>query len=57
MKRAAWLKGFTPDMLPGVMINTSATDYAPLSQPQMMRFKGEKWELFGDIISGEVTTN
>jgi len=32
MKRAAWLKGFTPDMLPGVMINTSATDFAPLSQ-------------------------
>lgn len=57
MKWAAWLKGFTPDMLPGVMINTSATDFAPLSQPQMMRFKGEKWELFGDIISGEVTTN
>jgi branched-chain amino acid transport system substrate-binding protein len=57
MKRAAWLKGFAPDMLPGVMINTSATDFAPLSQSQMMRFKGEKWELFGDIISGEVTTN
>jgi hypothetical protein len=32
MKRAG-LKGFTPDMLPGVMINISATDFAPLSQP------------------------
>jgi hypothetical protein len=21
---------------------------------QLMRFKGEKWELFGDIISGDV---
>jgi branched-chain amino acid transport system substrate-binding protein len=57
MKGAAWLKGFTPDMLPGVVIYTSATDFAPLSQPEMMRFRGEKWELFGDIISGEVTTN
>ena len=58
MKQAASLKDFTPDtLLPGVKINTSATDFAPLAQLQMMRFKGEKWELFGDIISGDVTTN
>jgi branched-chain amino acid transport system substrate-binding protein len=58
MKQAASLKDFTPDtLLPGVKINTSATDFAPLSQLQMMRFKGENWELFGDIISGDVVTN
>ena len=58
MKQAASLKNFTPDtLLPGVTINTSASDFAPLSQLQMMRFKGEKWELFGDIISGDVATN
>ena len=58
MKQAASLKDFTPDtLLPGVTINTSATDFAPLSQLQMMRFKGENWELFGDIISGDVATN
>jgi branched-chain amino acid transport system substrate-binding protein len=58
MKQAASLKDFTPDtLLPGVKINTSATDFAPLSQLQMMRFKGENWELFGDIISGDVATN
>jgi len=58
MKQAASLKDFTPDtLIPGVKINTSATDFAPLSQLQMMRFKGEKWELFGDIISGDITTN
>jgi branched-chain amino acid transport system substrate-binding protein len=57
MKQAASLKDFTPDtVLPGVKINTSATDFAPLAQLQMMRFKGEKWELFGDIISGDITT-
>jgi branched-chain amino acid transport system substrate-binding protein len=56
MKQAASLKDFTPDtMLPGVKINTSATDFAPISQLQMMRFKGEKWDLFGDIISGELS--
>ncbi|WP_420131909.1 ABC transporter substrate-binding protein [Rhodopseudomonas sp.] len=57
MKQAASLKDFEPDtLLPGIKINTSATDFAPISQLQMMRFKGDKWELFGDIISGDVKT-
>jgi branched-chain amino acid transport system substrate-binding protein len=56
MKQAASLKDFAPDtLLPGIKINTSATDFAPISQLQMQRFKDEKWELFGDIISGDVT--
>jgi branched-chain amino acid transport system substrate-binding protein len=56
MKQAASLKDFAPDtLLPGVKINTSATDFAPIEQLQMQRFKGEKWELFGDIISGELS--
>src|SRR5450756_1037562 len=55
MKQAASLKDFAPDtLLPGVKINTSATDFAPIEQLQMQRFKGEKWELFGDTISGEL---
>ncbi len=56
MKQAASLKDFEPDtLLPGIKINTSATDFAPIEQLQMMRFKGEKWDLFGDIISGELS--
>jgi branched-chain amino acid transport system substrate-binding protein len=56
MKQAASLKDFAPDtLLPGVTISTSATDFAPIEQLQMMRFKGEQWDLFGDIISGEIT--
>src|ERR1700759_4324535 len=55
MKQAASLKNFAPDtLLPGVTINTSATDFYPIEQLQMMRFKGQKWDLFGPIISGEV---
>jgi branched-chain amino acid transport system substrate-binding protein len=58
MKQAASLKDFEPDtLLPGVKINTSATDFAPVASLRMMRFKGEKWELFGDIISGDLPTN
>jgi branched-chain amino acid transport system substrate-binding protein len=56
MKQAASLKDFAPDtLLPGIKINTSATDFAPIEQLQMERFKGEKWDLFGDIISGEAS--
>jgi len=55
MKQAASLKDFAPDtLLPGVKINTSDKDFYPIEQLQMMRFKGEKYELFGPIINGEV---
>lgn len=40
-------------LLPGIKINTSPSDFAPIGQLQLMRFKGERWELFGDVISGE----
>jgi branched-chain amino acid transport system substrate-binding protein len=54
MKQAASLKDFAPDtLIPGIKINTSATDFAPIEQLKMMQFKGGKWELFGDIISAE----
>jgi branched-chain amino acid transport system substrate-binding protein len=55
MKQAASLKDFrTEALLPGVKINTSPTDFAPISQLQLERFKGEKFELFGDVISADV---
>jgi branched-chain amino acid transport system substrate-binding protein len=56
MKQATSLKDFTPDtLLPGVKINTSATDFYPIEQLQMMKFKDKKWDLFGDIIGGELS--
>ena len=55
MKEAANLKNFTSDMLlPGITINTSPDDYFPIEQLQLMRFNGESWQLFGDIITGEI---
>jgi branched-chain amino acid transport system substrate-binding protein len=56
MKQAASLKDFEPDtLLPGIKINTSPDNFAPIEQLQMMRFKGKKWELFGDVISSELS--
>jgi branched-chain amino acid transport system substrate-binding protein len=53
MKQAANLNFEIGIYLPGTRIRTSPTDFAPLEQLQMMRFKGDSWELFGPIMSGE----
>src|SRR3954465_668087 len=55
MKQAASIKDLElGGLLPGVKVNTSATDFAPISQLQLMKFKGEGWDLFGEILSGDV---
>ncbi|MGN8545380.1 ABC transporter substrate-binding protein [Bradyrhizobium sp. 13971] len=55
MKQATSLKDFTGDLaLPGIKINTSPTDYRLHKQLQMMRFNGERWELFGPILGKRV---
>ena len=55
MKQAASIKGLElGGLLPGIKVSTSATDFAPISQLQLMKFKGEKWDLFGEIINGDV---
>ena len=55
MKQAASIKNLDlGGFLPGIKINTSATDFAPLAQLQLMKFKGDTWERFGDIISADV---
>jgi len=43
-----------PMTLPGIKANTSPTDFAPLKQVQMGKFDGQKWNLFGDLLTGAV---
>ena len=55
MKQAASIQNLElGGLLPGIKVNTSATDFAPLSQLQLIKFKGETWERFGEIISADV---
>ena len=55
MKQAANLHDFTvPMLLPGITINTSPTDFAPIKQVQMARFDGEHWQLFGPVLTGAI---
>jgi branched-chain amino acid transport system substrate-binding protein len=53
MRQAANLNFEIGVFLPGTKIKTSPTDFAPLEQLQMQRFKGETWERFGPVMSGE----
>ncbi|WP_441239107.1 ABC transporter substrate-binding protein [Bradyrhizobium sp. 930_D9_N1_4] len=51
MKQATSLKDVVSDTaLPGIKANTSPTDYRVNKQLQMMKFNGERWELFGPIL-------
>src|SRR4029079_5839568 len=50
-KQAASIKNYTPSLaLPGIKINTGPNDYRVNKQMQMMKFNGERWELFGPSI-------
>jgi branched-chain amino acid transport system substrate-binding protein len=56
MKQAASIKDLElGGLLPGIKVNTSPTDFAPISQVQLIRFEGETWQRFGEILSSDVT--
>jgi branched-chain amino acid transport system substrate-binding protein len=51
MRQAANLKNVElPLLLPGIKVNTSPTDFAPIEQEQLARFDGERWVTFGEIF-------
>jgi len=51
MRQAAALKDFELGMLmPGVKINTSPSDYAPIESLRMRRFDGKQWIAFGEVM-------
>jgi branched-chain amino acid transport system substrate-binding protein len=54
MKQVANLKDIQlPMVMAGIKVNTSPTDFYPIQSVRMARFKGESWEFFTDILSGE----
>ena len=53
MKQAASLHDLkVPMLLPGITVSTGPDDFAPIKQMQLMKFDGETWKLFGEVISG-----
>ena len=56
MKQAASIRNLElGGLVTGIKVNTSATDFAPISAVQLQRFKGEAWERFGEIIDADTT--
>ena len=54
MKQAASMHGLeVPMLIPGIKINTSATDFYPIQAVRLARFDGETWKLFGEVLSNE----
>ncbi|HYE38846.1 MAG TPA: ABC transporter substrate-binding protein [Ramlibacter sp.] len=52
-RQAENLKNFAPPLLlPGITLNTSPSDHAPVSQAQLSRFTGKQWQLFGEVLGG-----
>jgi branched-chain amino acid transport system substrate-binding protein len=52
MKQAASLHDLKlPMLLPDITVSTSANDFAPIRQMQLMKFNGTTWNLFGEVIS------
>jgi branched-chain amino acid transport system substrate-binding protein len=43
-----------PMLLPGVAINTSPTDFRPLKQMRLVRFDGQTWQSFSELIGDEM---
>jgi ABC-type branched-subunit amino acid transport system substrate-binding protein len=53
MRQAANLHDLAlPMLLPGIKVNTSPTNFYPVNEMQLVRFEGDGWILFGDVISG-----
>jgi branched-chain amino acid transport system substrate-binding protein len=54
MRQAANLKNLRlGGLLPGIAINTSPIDYAPIEQLQLEKFEGDTWHRFGNVLSDE----
>jgi branched-chain amino acid transport system substrate-binding protein len=53
LRQATSREDFTMPMpLPGLSVNTSPTNYFPLSGMQMERYDGARWVPFGNPVSG-----
>jgi hypothetical protein len=58
MKQVTNIKGYTADLaLPGMTTSTTPDDWRINKQFQMMKFDGQRWVLFGPILTDEYRTN
>jgi|HubBroStandDraft_1064217.scaffolds.fasta_scaffold00354_15 branched-chain amino acid transport system substrate-binding protein len=52
MRQAANLQNLQlPGLLPGIVVNTSPTNFHPIQAQQLSRFDGHAWTRFGDVLT------
>ena len=50
MKQASHLDMELPLLLPGIRLKTTPTDLRPIKQMRLVRFDGQRYVLFSDVI-------
>ena len=53
MKQASHLDMELPMLLPGIRLKTTPEDLRPIKQMRLVRFNGERYVLFGDVLASE----
>jgi branched-chain amino acid transport system substrate-binding protein len=53
MKLASHLDMELPMLLPGIRLKTTPTDLRPIKQMRLVRFDGERYVLFSDVLASE----
>ena len=53
MKHASNLDMELPLLLPGIKLKTTPTDLRPIKQMRLVRFNGERYALFSDVLASE----
>jgi branched-chain amino acid transport system substrate-binding protein len=53
MKQASHLDMELPLLLPGIRLKTSSTDLRAIKQMRLVRFDGERYVLFSDVLASE----
>ncbi|MBR0796666.1 ABC transporter substrate-binding protein [Bradyrhizobium jicamae] len=53
MKQASHLDMELPLLLPGIRLRTSPTDLRPIKQMRLVRFNGQRYVLFSDVIESD----
>ena len=53
MKQASHLNMELPLLLPGIRLQTTPTDLRPIKQMRLVRFDGERYVLFSDVIASK----
>ena len=42
-----------PILMPGIRLDTNATNHAPINQTHLVKFEGKRWAFIGGVVDGD----